>query len=58
VKRREFIVRFGGAAVSWSAAAGAQQPMPVIGYLGVGSPETDDIPGRLVAFRRGLHEAG
>jgi putative ABC transport system substrate-binding protein len=32
--------------------------MPVIGYLSVGSPETDNIPGRLVAFRRGLSEAG
>jgi putative ABC transport system substrate-binding protein len=35
----------------------AQQPMPVIGYLSVGSPESDNIPGRLVAFRRGLDKA-
>ena len=48
----------GGAAVAWSVCARAQQPMPVIGYLSVGSPETDNIPGRLVAFRRGLDEAG
>jgi putative ABC transport system substrate-binding protein len=48
----------GGAAVAWSGGARAQQPMPVIGYLSVGSPETDNIPGRLVAFRRGLDEAG
>jgi putative ABC transport system substrate-binding protein len=47
----------GGAAV-FSLAARAQQPMPVIGYLSVGSPETDNIPWRLVAFRRGLGEAG
>ena len=32
--------------------------MPVIGYLSVGSPETDNIPGRLIAFQRGLEEAG
>jgi putative tryptophan/tyrosine transport system substrate-binding protein len=48
----------GGATVAWPAGARAQQLMPVIGYLSVGSPETDNIPGRLVAFRRGLDEAG
>jgi putative ABC transport system substrate-binding protein len=36
----------------------AQQPMPVIGYLSPGSPETDNIPGRLTAFRQGLNEMG
>jgi putative ABC transport system substrate-binding protein len=35
-----------------------QKAMPVIGYLSVGSPETDNIPERLVAFHRGLEEAG
>jgi len=30
----------------------------VIGYLSVGSPETDNIPCRLIAFRRGLNEMG
>jgi putative ABC transport system substrate-binding protein len=39
-------------------AVRAQQPMSAIGYLSVGSPETDNIPGRLGAFRRGLGEAG
>jgi putative ABC transport system substrate-binding protein len=37
-------------------AARAQQPMPVIGYLSPGSPESDDF--RLIAFRQGLNEAG
>jgi putative tryptophan/tyrosine transport system substrate-binding protein len=37
-------------------AARAQQPMPVIGYLSPGSPESDDF--RLTAFRQGLNEAG
>jgi putative ABC transport system substrate-binding protein len=41
-----------------SPAVRAQQPMPVIGWVSVGSPETDNIPGRLLAFRRGLGEAG
>jgi putative ABC transport system substrate-binding protein len=40
-------------------SAGAQQAaMPVIGYLSVGSPAQDNIPGRLGAFRQGLNEAG
>jgi putative ABC transport system substrate-binding protein len=32
--------------------------MPVIGWLSSGSPASDNIPGRLPAFRRGLNEAG
>jgi putative ABC transport system substrate-binding protein len=30
--------------------------MPVIGYLSVGSQKSDNIPGRLIAFRQGLKE--
>jgi putative ABC transport system substrate-binding protein len=56
--RREFITLFGGVAVALPLAAGAQQPTPVIGYLSVGSPQTDNIPQRLVAFWRSLNEAG
>jgi hypothetical protein len=57
MRRRDLIGLIVGAAFVWPVGARAQQSMPVIGYLSVGSPETDNIPGRLVAFRRGLDEA-
>src|SRR4051794_7810918 len=56
MKRRDFITLFGGAVV-WQLPAGAQQPaMPVIGYLGSGSPGI--YASRLAAFRKGLAETG
>jgi hypothetical protein len=57
MRRRELLARLASAAVLPSPAR-AQQPVPVIGYFSVGSPETDNIPERLVAFRRGLNEGG
>jgi ABC-type uncharacterized transport system substrate-binding protein len=56
VKRREFITLLGGA-VAWPLAVGAEQPaMPIVGYLGAGTPET--WANVVAAFRKGLAETG
>ena len=56
MKRRAFISLLGGAA-AWPLAAQAQQTaIPVIGYLNLGSPESDTP--RLTGLRRGLNQTG
>jgi putative ABC transport system substrate-binding protein len=56
IRRREFIAALGGAA-AWPIAARAQQSdLPLIGYLGITSPEP--FQSRLQAFRQGLSETG
>ena len=57
MRRRDFIQAIAGSATAWSLAARAQQAaMPVIGYLGIRSLESD-AP-RLTGLRRGLNEIG
>ena len=56
LRRREFIALISGAA-TWPLAARAQQAtMPLIGFLGLSSP--DSFSPRLAAFKNGLAEAG
>jgi putative tryptophan/tyrosine transport system substrate-binding protein len=57
MRRRDFIKVVAGPAVAWSLAARAQQPtMPIIGYLNLGSRESDLY--RLPGLRQGLNETG
>ena len=55
MKRRDFLAGLGGAAAS-PLVAHAQQPMPVVGYLGATSPGNDTQG--LVAVRQGLKDNG
>jgi putative ABC transport system substrate-binding protein len=57
MRRRDFIKVIAGSAAAWPLPARAQQAaMPVIGYLGTGSAQSDAF--RVTGFRQGLKEAG
>ncbi|MBR1087288.1 ABC transporter substrate-binding protein [Bradyrhizobium manausense] len=55
MRRRDLLAMAAGG-IAWPFMACAQQPVPVIGYLG--SASADAWASRLEAFRAGLHEAG
>src|SRR5436189_4216265 len=57
LKRREFIMLCGGAAMVWPLAVLAQQPaMPLVGFLNSASPDTYRF--NADSFREGLAKAG
>src|SRR5215469_8859350 len=57
IRRRRFITLIGGAIAEWPLAARAQRAaIKVIGYLNLGSPESD--VSRLTGLRRGLNQTG
>jgi len=57
MRRREFIKVMGSGVATWPLLANAQQStMPVIGYIGTGSRESDSF--RLPPFHQGLSESG
>jgi putative ABC transport system substrate-binding protein len=57
VKRRNFMLFLAGAVTAPRTPRAQQKAMPVIGFLGIGSPGPVRAP-YLAAFRQGLSEAG
>jgi putative tryptophan/tyrosine transport system substrate-binding protein len=57
MRRRDFITFLGGAMIVPRGLSAQQKAMPVIGFLGFGSPGPVRAP-YLAAFRQGLSEAG
>jgi putative ABC transport system substrate-binding protein len=53
MRRRELLLLLSGATAAWRGLHAQQKAVPVIGFLGVGSPGT-----LMAAFRQGLSETG
>jgi putative ABC transport system substrate-binding protein len=60
MRRREFILLLGGAAVGWPLVGFSQQPdqMKQIGMLGIFAANDPGVPPRIAAFQQGLRELG
>jgi putative tryptophan/tyrosine transport system substrate-binding protein len=56
MRRRDFITIVGTTAIPWVLLAHAEQAMPVIGFLNIGTPEGRERA--LAAFRKGLEDNG
>src|SRR5271165_4306292 len=56
MKRREFIMLVGGAAMAWPLVARAQQPAPVVGVLAAPAPKP--LRDQITAFRQGMNQSG
>ena len=56
MKRRDLVVLLSCATVARPVGARAQQPMPVVGYIGVLPPSALAL--QMAAFRQGLSETG
>ena len=57
IRRREFIMLLGGAAAAWPIAARAQQPkLPIVGFIGSGTPANQGLSSS--AFAQRLRELG
>ena len=57
MRRRPFVAVIGSTLALWPIVVRAQQlPLPVIGFLGPGSPESD--ANRVEGFRQGLNDTG
>jgi putative ABC transport system substrate-binding protein len=56
MRRRELILLLGGAMTVPRALRAKQKAMPVVGFLGIGSP--GPVAPSVAAFRQGLAETG
>jgi putative ABC transport system substrate-binding protein len=58
MKRREFIIAVGGAAIAWPLAAYAQKAPPVIAILGSGAADANSSKMQMSMLEAGMRELG